>query len=69
MPQLKAEVEDLKHSIALQCSVHQVKVEGLRVAHKLEVEQQRNAHLGELELKTLLISSRSSSCVACIQWS
>ena len=51
VPQLEAEVEDLKHSIAFQCSVHQIKAEGLRVAHKLEVEQPRSAHLGELELK------------------
>ena len=38
VPQLEVEVEDLKHSVALQCSVHKAEVEGLHYAHKLEVK-------------------------------
>ena len=51
MPQLKAKVENLNHSVTLQRRVHRVKVKGFRVAHQLKVERLRSAHLMELELK------------------
>ena len=51
MPQLKAEVEDLNHFIALQRSVHQTEAEGLCAVHKLKVEQLHSTHSTELKLK------------------
>ena len=44
-------MEDLKHSIALQRSVHWAEVEGFCAAQKLKFEHLRSAHSTELELK------------------
>ena len=51
VPQLEAKVGALKHSIALQCNIHQAEAEGLCAADKLKVEQFCSKHSAELELK------------------
>ena len=48
---LKAEVEELKHTIAKLHSLYQAEVEGICAAHQTEVERLRGLHSAEIECK------------------
>ena len=60
-------MEDLKHSVALQLSVHQAEVEGLLAAHQLEVKRLCRAHLTELELKDSFCEAKKVHVLAELQ--
>ena len=51
MPHLKAEVEELKHTVAMLPSIHQAEVKELCTAHQVEVEQLRDLHSTKLDQK------------------
>ena len=51
IPQLEAEVANLKHSNAVQRSVHQSETERLHEAHRLEIERLRQEYTAQLEIK------------------
>ena len=67
VPQLQAEVEELKHTIVMLRSVHHAEVEGLCIAHQVEIELLHNLHSKELERKDFFCEVEKVRVLAEIQ--